>query len=491
MNIWSLLGIEPTRDLAKIKAAYAAQVKVHHPEDDPEGFKRLRDAYKIATAMAKSGKPEPQLPGEEYTEAQGQQGFDFANNQQKAQGPPQQEDMPEMAEGEGVNFTFMAGGEPGHEPGKPGAQTGEPTEEFDFAEAEQALQQNQGQQKMADQMMQRIKEIYFDQKKRKSSSAWKKIFSSGDFLRMRESRYFVTEFVSFFRMEGGVPPGVWHRVFVPMLQEWSYLFPGKECGQILAAALAEIPEAHRIARSKRFTPKQQVGLFMLIMAVIILLNAISKQWQQARTPAALPYSQLYQTTPIIDNDILKDSLPLPLPLSGADVDYLVQEQATRAGLLVHMQEGLPAATAAEAEALELGEEQCAELDRLVANGEQQQLQAYIEALRPYEKRLIQEKVLPVFKAEILKQSSSIRSWYFIYLLGVGTEHYEELVEEANTQGEEWLEEQLAAYDRFTLEAEELRSYADKKEILASTQEANGPVSQAGGRESSWESSISE
>ncbi len=42
MNIWGILGIEPTKEIAQIKKAYARQLKRYHPEDDPKGFQRLR-----------------------------------------------------------------------------------------------------------------------------------------------------------------------------------------------------------------------------------------------------------------------------------------------------------------------------------------------------------------------------------------------------------------------------------------------------------------
>lgn len=43
---WRILGLEaPTDDLAVVKRAYAARLRLHRPETDPEGFQRLREAY--------------------------------------------------------------------------------------------------------------------------------------------------------------------------------------------------------------------------------------------------------------------------------------------------------------------------------------------------------------------------------------------------------------------------------------------------------------
>ena len=56
MNIWELLGISPTEDIAKIKSAYAKQAKLYHPEEHPEEFKALQNAYKLAIKLAKSWK---------------------------------------------------------------------------------------------------------------------------------------------------------------------------------------------------------------------------------------------------------------------------------------------------------------------------------------------------------------------------------------------------------------------------------------------------
>ncbi|GIO30961.1 MULTISPECIES: J domain-containing protein [Paenibacillus] len=53
MQIWNILGMEATDDAAKIKRAYAAKLKQHHPEDDPEGYQKLREAYDHALKLAK------------------------------------------------------------------------------------------------------------------------------------------------------------------------------------------------------------------------------------------------------------------------------------------------------------------------------------------------------------------------------------------------------------------------------------------------------
>lgn len=39
------LGIEPTLDRASIKRAYFGELQRHPPHADPEGFRRIRDAY--------------------------------------------------------------------------------------------------------------------------------------------------------------------------------------------------------------------------------------------------------------------------------------------------------------------------------------------------------------------------------------------------------------------------------------------------------------
>lgn len=53
ISLWDTLGIEPTDDITAIKRAFAAKAKMYHPEEHPEEFKRLQNAYKQALNYAK------------------------------------------------------------------------------------------------------------------------------------------------------------------------------------------------------------------------------------------------------------------------------------------------------------------------------------------------------------------------------------------------------------------------------------------------------
>jgi hypothetical protein len=56
MDIWRELSIAPTSDARAVRRAYARRLKEVHPEDDPEGFERLRRAYELAMRWAEQAR---------------------------------------------------------------------------------------------------------------------------------------------------------------------------------------------------------------------------------------------------------------------------------------------------------------------------------------------------------------------------------------------------------------------------------------------------
>ena len=51
---FKILEIEPTDDKKKIKIAYSKMLKKYHPEEFPEMFMRINEAYRIALEFEKS-----------------------------------------------------------------------------------------------------------------------------------------------------------------------------------------------------------------------------------------------------------------------------------------------------------------------------------------------------------------------------------------------------------------------------------------------------
>ncbi|MBZ2095984.1 J domain-containing protein [Streptococcus oralis] len=60
MNIWETLGIEPTTDVKLIRSRYAELVRLYHPEDQPEIYQEIVEAYQKALTYARSRKTRPE-----------------------------------------------------------------------------------------------------------------------------------------------------------------------------------------------------------------------------------------------------------------------------------------------------------------------------------------------------------------------------------------------------------------------------------------------
>lgn len=82
MNIWETLGIEPTTDVKLIRRRYAELVRLYHPEDQPEIYQEIVEAYQEALTYARSRKAsDSQKATELEEEANGKSnsGLNFEN----------------------------------------------------------------------------------------------------------------------------------------------------------------------------------------------------------------------------------------------------------------------------------------------------------------------------------------------------------------------------------------------------------------------------
>lgn len=75
MDIYQVLGISPTRDKKIIRKAYAGLIRKYHPEEHPEKWKEIHDAYTIAMQRADEDRPlhEEQKPQREEQKPQQQE----------------------------------------------------------------------------------------------------------------------------------------------------------------------------------------------------------------------------------------------------------------------------------------------------------------------------------------------------------------------------------------------------------------------------------
>ena len=86
-DMWKILGLEPTEDTAAIKRAYAQKARTCHPEEDPEGFLALRNAYQAALRWAETGGEEPPDEAPDLPDTDADSGWDLTGAPRRAGRP--------------------------------------------------------------------------------------------------------------------------------------------------------------------------------------------------------------------------------------------------------------------------------------------------------------------------------------------------------------------------------------------------------------------
>lgn len=190
MNIWRVLGLEPTRDIAAIRRAYAEAAKQYHPEEQPEEFKRVRTAYEQALAYARTAPRESTISGD------------------AAPPPPEKKYNPKSnkaasKKGSGTGGSF-AGPSASRRPGRPGGLNGGPGGRQPVARVEampgsRAPEPDWLREETADgqaELFRRapaiaaFREVWQQERKRNDKKAWQEYFSSPAFLEVQREEGF-------------------------------------------------------------------------------------------------------------------------------------------------------------------------------------------------------------------------------------------------------------------------------------------------------------
>ena len=78
MDKWEILGIEPTHDVKDIRKRYSELVKLYHPEDQPEIYQQIVEAYQSALREARFNRTRQETVGNETSPIQ-----DFSRQEEK------------------------------------------------------------------------------------------------------------------------------------------------------------------------------------------------------------------------------------------------------------------------------------------------------------------------------------------------------------------------------------------------------------------------
>ena len=96
MNIYQVLGISPTKDKKVIRKAYAGLIRKYHPEEHPEKWKEIHDAYMVAMQRADEDRPLHEEPKPQQEERKPQ--HEEQKPQREEQKPQREEQKPQHEE---------------------------------------------------------------------------------------------------------------------------------------------------------------------------------------------------------------------------------------------------------------------------------------------------------------------------------------------------------------------------------------------------------
>ena len=261
-EIWEVLGIEPGADIQAIRAAYSEKIKEHHPEDDPEGFMLLRNAYKTAVKLASKKDVVFMMP---TVESEGiPKSFDFSQMIGKAS-------QHDTDQSEGTQY----------------AQT----PELDFSNLDiEAEKRNKAEMKISDEVIERLTNLHKSRNRRKRDE-WKALLEHPTMERLKHNEYFIWAFLDFIAVSTDIPVNIRENLIEPFLCKCRDSWIGSDMwGEFEVANQKEL-----ISKKERIVKKTQriqsgaifiaaaAGLLTLI--IIIIFSNIMVQFQSNASAA--------------------------------------------------------------------------------------------------------------------------------------------------------------------------------------------------------------
>lgn len=227
MNCYEVLGISATDDVKVIRRAYAAKSREFHPEEHPQEFQILHDAYEEALARARQLKARSAEQGE----SQNEQPIQETETEETPLAQPMQDKEPEEMQEETSASEVTAG---------------QWREQFERIASAQEYPQEVYAAVRA--IMENARAVYMDEKERNRLYHWKDIFEEPQLADILGTRVFVQAWYDFLKS---------YHLFT--LQIWQYFATqdGRRfSGEIYGIGRFPYEEYMRPLQEKMMPPKE-------------------------------------------------------------------------------------------------------------------------------------------------------------------------------------------------------------------------------------------
>lgn len=441
MNCWDILGLAPTADTAAVRHAFAEKSKTCHPEDDPEGFATLRNAYR--TAMFEAARLAEDAPEESPAAPQTPPP---APAVEQTAPPPPAADAPNGASAPGL----------------------------DFSRLEESIQRQDAKTlERINCIFQQLHAIYALLHKNPKHvprqtihAQWRTLTTGADFLKLQNNALFTQRFLEFLLNSPDLMEIVMADDFMTLLSDWKFQWNGtplwNSFEKLQKRALA-IMVIKRQAEQKRRS-RRRTTIALAVCAAIILgaslagrLTATGSRGQTSTqlyapgTAAATSADeqlrqQIQQSTQTNTYNTIGRIYSAMLPLSAKEKDTLRQEAAHREALAAHLAQAAPWQTAKPgAEALGIAKAVYEALLEQYESGEGHKARAAIETYRPQEQAIIQNTLIPFVKSAILagEDGTGRQLSATLMSLGLAGSQYDAMLQGYAAKGEDWVDTQLA------------------------------------------------